>query len=279
MCTYLEGISSVYLMYISLHGTLGLGSGTYQLFQKKRDSKWDANHCDIYVVFIPNVIVSPRELNLLSHEVHVDVHHYTPEEELFFGHQIMKFHSSCLRDVYDQTYSFSLWGPQIIHWNRELSWFWAGKNPHRPTEQVLLWSKERLAMMWHIHLNVTEEVCFLRWDRGIHMTYDLSICTFLVRTRGDNMHPHSISSYIPYYIPGTGRHCLDMLLCPPFTWSKDSPSTQVEKLRWLVNQWPMFMAYQWLPPGMFEIVPSINSDLQNQKVHHQVNNAWVIKSH
>lgn len=71
----------------------------------------------------------------------------------------------------------------------------------------------------------------------------------------------------------------DMLLCPPFTWSKDSPSTQVEKLRWLVNQWPMFMAYQWLPPGMFEIVPSINSDLQNQKVHHQVNNAWVIKSH
>ena len=37
MCTYLEGISSVYLMYISLRGTLGLGSGTYQVFQKKRD--------------------------------------------------------------------------------------------------------------------------------------------------------------------------------------------------------------------------------------------------
>lgn len=97
MCTYLEGISSVYLMYISLHGTLGLGSGTYQLFEKKRDPKCDANHCNIYVVFIPNVIVSPRELNLLSHEVHLDVRHSTPEEELFFGHQIMKFHSSCLR--------------------------------------------------------------------------------------------------------------------------------------------------------------------------------------
>lgn len=89
---------------------------------------------------------------------------------------------------------------------------------------VLLWSKERLAMMWHIHLNVAEEVCFLRWDRGINMFYLYVFFWFGYVVITCTLIQLAVIYHTIYQV----QVMSDMLLCPPLAWSKGSPSMQVE---------------------------------------------------
>lgn len=117
-------------------------------------------------------------------------------------------------------------------------------DPPKPNV-VLLWSKERLAMMWHIHLNVTEEVCFLRWDRGINMFYLYVLFWFGYVVITCTLIQLAVIYHTIYQVQ------VDItLICYSAHLLPEAKALHRCKLRWLVNQWPMFMAYQWLPQGM-----------------------------